>query len=672
MTKIDKEINIFEEYNDICAKENNIYKSRLIKPFDNGFDDINDFKLNKVWNKIYNIDKKYQDCIIKIITSVMAQLQLRDDAFYVTGPSIKGVLLKSLDLSRDDIIKELHFNIVCDRKINKSLLKHNNIKKANDSTYICDDLVSQWNGKIFIHMTSNNSLASGLFGLPHLDRIAFYKNKFMISGTLSIEVFKTITMYNKQIKNRKLVDPFLNLPIDPLGIRKQSIINAESFTIKKHIDMVNPNISHSVDLDSFIKHSQFRNKITVMEYALIKFHTETNNVLKCNLGNIIRDLNSHVFPRNPIYFADVLGLDVSNHEIYILLEHGSSKYPQFNINISCNCENDCEYDVEINKKIIIECIKNDDVNYLSEYLGWNKIESTFAQLKESYDRNSWASLIQIMIQHKSDKIEKYFIKSDCVTGDQKLQLAFITERLDYIEEIKNSDCIDNIDCINDIFYNYLRDIIHRGLRRSFYYLLKLDYIGVLNFKDDINDGNILHNLCCTKLRGTGSNDIFKIVMKLKPELINETDKNNNTPLMHYASIRECDYSLIELALEYEITNIKLINSNGDTFFNILCQNGNTDAVNKCIRKAKTIINVSNNNGETPAITSCKNKHEDIFHILKVFNVDLNAKDVHNNTVYHYICQNRLCIGYTIPNNINRYGYSPMDYCGCATSYYNFL
>jgi len=51
---------------------------------------------------------------------------------------------------------------------------------------------------------------------------------------------------------------------------------------------------------------------------------------------------------------------------------------------------------------------------------------------------------------------------------------------------------------------------------------------------------------------------------------------------------------------------------------------------------------------------------------------MNICDIYGNTVYHYICQNELCIGLDIINKENIFGYKPSDYSKISNNYYYFM
>ena len=223
----------------------------------------------------------------------------------------------------------------------------------------------------------------------------------------------------------------------------------------------------------------------------------------------------------------------------------------------------------------------------------------------------------------------------------------------------------DLDDIDDILLNYVDSIVKDGLLRSFYYLMKINKSGVIDYKTE-NGDNVLHMLNSKDK----SDDILKLVMKVDENLINEPNNDGMTPLHKFAE--NGLLSKIEIVLGYEETDYTITDKNGNTFLHYLCKNGHTDIIKSCARRVKSIIDEQNSNNETAVLVSCINKHEEIYYILKGFKANLFIKDTHGNTVYHYICLNGICCSLIIPSVENNFGYTPYDYCKIAKMYYNFV
>lgn len=70
--------------------------------------------------------------------------------------------------------------------------------------------------------------------------------------------------------------------------------------------------------------------------------------------------------------------------------------------------------------------------------------------------------------------------------------------------------------------------------------------------------------------------------------------------------------------------------------------------------------------------SAKSSQEDIIYYLKGIKADMELTDIYGNTVYHYICQNELCVGMDIENKENIFGYKPSDYSKISNNYYYYI
>jgi hypothetical protein len=236
-----------------------------------------------------------------------------------------------------------------------------------------------------------------------------------------------------------------------------------------------------------------------------------------------------------------------------------------------------------------------------------------------------------------------------------------------------------------IILSNLREVLNRGITRSFYLMLKLSpHIIKSDFfrmcvpsKKSLNksietkpsnntlldSGNILHLITSDKAM-----DILEIIVKKNPSLLDDKDDQGRTPLIHYAELGlgKLIEKIIGLGADYEITDNK-----SETFLHKLCKNGNTNIVQNVIRNVTKIIDIKNEDMMTPAIIAALNKHEEIFYILKGVGADLDIHDTYGNTVYHYICRSRICPGMLIVNKKNRFGFTPYDYCKIDHKFYYF-
>jgi ankyrin repeat protein len=290
-------------------------------------------------------------------------------------------------------------------------------------------------------------------------------------------------------------------------------------------------------------------------------------------------------------------------------------------------------------------------------------------------------------KHEQDQKQNIIEESN---NDQLDNNQLDNENNDPLTQKINSENTDNYHELDahhqQMILNILPLIIEKSLTRSFYMVLKLCpyilesadvktlYTNVdlknkketkLNKTQNLTKtgGNILHTL-----NNDNSVDILEIILKKNRNLIDEKDDQGRTPLILFAELGlgKCVQKLIDYAADYEIVDIY-----SDTFLHKLCANGKLDIVQNIIRKIIDIIDVKNDKLMTPALIAAANKHEEIFYILKGLNANLDEVDIYGNTVYHYICESKICPGILVVNKKNKFGFTPYDYCKIYHNFYYF-
>jgi ankyrin repeat protein len=214
----------------------------------------------------------------------------------------------------------------------------------------------------------------------------------------------------------------------------------------------------------------------------------------------------------------------------------------------------------------------------------------------------------------------------------------------------------------ELAMNYLSELLENGKVRSFYFLYELDP-SVINTSFDLNR-NVLHQVT-TKGNYT---DMIKVIMKLKPDLINLPDSNKETPLLYHTKHNP---TLLECFIDYEFDGT-ITDLDGNVFLHHLCKHDQVDILRIYLKQYQELIDMPNKKSETPIILACIANKENMFYALKAFGADVKAKDYYGNTVYHYICANAMCLGMIIENTQNYFGLTPVDYCKISTKYWNFV
>jgi hypothetical protein len=619
-----------------------------------GMEEVEKFNKVDVFNDVYHDDIEKRINIINKVTKLVSTIIVdKKIKYFVTGPVIKSLFIE-VDTKISKIKKELSVFI---------LGNNSNIKKGINKDKVIDGgsaYVSAINDyKIVIYKYSFNSIPQYLFGLDNLERVCMYDGSIYISTMFALDFYKAYSIsnadeFNDEYGGEKSIDPILKLPKDILNIYNRHSVSDN--LVKMVIDSININKMSSLTqeiVDKNIYCDFSRKPVTAIEYALYTHYKEDNPMFKFNLRLIVTRLNEFKYIRDPMYMAMALKLNETDSELMNILSVNKYKYtPASPLNE--DLENMDATMHHINMDIIHKMIENDDSNLLVflENIDYSK------RALNDINSKTGSQIINSIVKNKSKNIIDKFIKSDNVIDYYKLYVVLMTEELDLLEEL-------DIDNINDLLINYLEDIIDRGLLMSLYYLIKKDRDSIFDYKSSKNN-NILH-----MIKDSGRYfDIVKLIMRINDDLINEQNDDGETPLHIFALNGYSD--LIDLVLGYEATDYTICDGEGNTFLHILCSYNHTESVKNCIRRVIPIINEKNDNGETAVMISAKKGNEDTLYMLKGVNANMNIKDNHGNTPYHYVCLKSICCSMIIPSIKNNYGYTPRDYCRLDEMYYNFV
>lgn len=635
------------EYNNIFLEEKEIlnnHKNNKINLEDEGLFDID--TNSDLIAEYYKKNQDYNESIIKNISKLKNVFFNKNVNVVATGPYIRSVIFPN---SNYKINKEFVFTIISDdNNINNHLLNNN-----NKTIILIDEL------KIIINSNVFKSVSEFLLSNSYLDRICIHKDAVKVSRMFILELYKFMKINNENDK----IDPFLKKPRDLLCIYEK---HDNSNLLVNLINLINYSELERINIDEYcinlINYNNGKLGLTIIEYLLLKIKNEKNYMLKYNLKNILRVLSKYNFLRSPkyFYFINEMDKDKLNNDILEILDLNSYEYDIKNkkeidsliISNNSNIDNIIN---NINIDIIKRIILSDDSDNFMLFLEKINYESKIFHNTKS---NTGKNIINLIIENNSKKIINELIDNSKVNTHYKFYLCLMTENLNILEKI------NNIENYNDILINYLEEILENGLLKSFYYLLKLDKTGIINYTTE-NNNNILH------LLGNKNNSdyILDLILKLNVNLINEKNIDGKTPLHIYSE--KCYNKKILKLLNITECDYKLLDKNNNTFLHCL-GNINYDRLKDIVKKTLCIVDYQNNDGETILIKAIKNNNENLFYILKGFNANMKIKDINGNTVYHYICYMGNCCGITIPFIENNYGYHPIDYCTISTNYYNFI
>jgi hypothetical protein len=620
-------------------------------------DVIKMIKTNEYVNNISTI-KNYEDTIHKLFISGNKSTLLSDDLICLHKiddsdlfPHIKQFDFNMFEVDNYDLLKNVVIMgpYVRSLLINQSNELSKNIKRRNEIyMYLYSDI--EWSSIMDISDFDNNKneyvfetesykiyLVKKKFKSPshiilqrdYLKRICWLNGNIYTSSMFLIEFQKHVKYIESNYK-----DPYLNIPYDPLEI----------------YELIDSNKSHPFYMIDYVNYEEFLkiphkyltklyNSKTCLEYCFEKYIAEEHPLLQYYLKQIIIYLCEFTYLRPPYLYAKILGFDKSNIELYTTIK---------SVNNTRTVETTIETIIEpntiddINLLMLLNFIKNDNLKQFIEYIEYVKFTVT-------------KIFIKYIVEYKAITIASYIASNKLFDENMIYYLILMTEHLELIE-------VSGIKFNIDIAINYIKDIIENTKIRSFYYLYELDpSILLLSFD---NNNNILH-----LINDIADYDSFiELIMKLKPELIDKKNDDKLTPVSYHTKNKS---KILISLLKYNF-DITQTDNNGNTFFHYLCMTNDTDTLKIVLKKYSELINIPNNNYETPVIMCCKYNNENMYYILKSMGADLDEKDCYGNTVYHYICLNKICIGTIIKNEKNKFGLSPLDYLKLSHVYYSVI
>ena len=634
--------------------------------------------------EFFNLTVDMDDIINDPNIKEFAKLFNESECLCYSGPMIK----RYMNPIKTDIPIDNYYNVsVIDTKTDPiNMLKDSklaeNIELINN-TYI----IKTSNTTFYLNKKSNLILSNTVLKLENpLDRIVLGHNNIWVSGMFILELYKKISCYNST-----LVDPLFKYPEDILNIYDRH--KRDNKNIKYLIDTVDIEkikvFDKNIIESTLIQYNDQR--YNVLEYILIKIMSTKHPVINYHLKTIITHLSCYNYNRPIFFVAKFIGFDKKYPALYeSLLE-----IPHYiDIEHTVNTKS-LESLYHIDMFIINHLIKNDNDDIFIKYITKMNIKNKFKQSsKTSLKICIW------LMENKAYKIINSMLESKLLCDTLKYKIIFLTGEFnllgrDFIDRYLSNSNIDNkkknnrikitkkediidgdsisIDSISEednttinkelreIILTNLDDIVKKGLTRSFYIILKL-CPDILQ-SDFYEDGNILHII-----NSDISIDILEIVLKINPELKNQQNKNGLTPINMYAKhgLTQCITMLLQYDTDYTITD-----NNNNTFIHALCRYGHHNTLQSIIRNVIDIIDYKNDKLMTPLLVASKNGYEEIVYILKGLDADMNAIDVYGNTVYHYICNESICLGIFVSNNPNKFGFTPKDYCKLNHSFYHF-
>lgn len=607
--------------------------------------------------------KSYEDTLQKVFTTIEKSHITQNPLVFLWSISKEDNddLFEKINMFDceilNNIIKNKNNLVMCGPYIRSFIIGKNSSKNIRKELYLYKYTQDKWstfvdidifeekktefvyvseNIKIFLIKKTYVSPSHILLQHNYLKRVCWLNDTFYVSSMFLIEYQKHKALIKSDFK-----DPILKTPYDPLDI----------YTSDEH-DITHPiRIIDLVDCDAFLElskknYTKLFNGKTCIELCMDKYVKETHPILQDELKKLILFLSGITYKRSPIMYAHCLNMHVVYPDLYDIIKFIPNEYELNNELLIGIIDKQKKSDISIeniNILVMYQIIATDNVENFFDYIKY---------IKKKIDKH----IIHEICNSEANKIGKFIMENNIISNESEhlmYYMIFMLENLDLIKYLPTDFKID-------IALNYLKDIVEHGKIRSFYFLYELDN-SILNTVFD-NNKNLLHYIKNGKYT-----DMIHIIMKLKPELINLIDTNNETCIMHHSKHNP---HIIEIFLSYTF-DPTIFDKDNNTFLHHLCKQDNINILRSAITKYPELIDMPNKYSETPIIVSTKYSKENNFYILKGKGADLLTKDQYGNTCYHYICANSLCLGITIENIPNLFGMTPKNYCKISTKYYHF-
>ena len=441
---------------------------------------------------------------------------------------------------------------------------------------------------------------------------------------------------------------------------------------------INNNKDHNINIHEILiltnnKLCLFNNKI----YYLHNFK-ETIDILKNDKYSkeyYVYILNKNLKRNNNIFdFIDLLDMN-EFHKIYKsqynLIKYYNNKpylpinYCFYKIN---NMPNKIAKNILLNMITILKILEYDicpkyfDLENIDNYDDNNKNTDLYQLLEQLLHIEKYYLVLRVitifkldinnsefiffLLQNKDhiDYIIKLIIDKNIYQTNQLLEFLLVLNKVNMFNSL-----YDNNKTIN--FNNLIKYLIKYNSLISFYYILDTRF-------DEIKINDILPN------------DFLKIYLSF----IKNKDNYNEYILEYIKIIINKDANQSKLLFN-EIDKNLFTEKIFSKYLDVILESHNYNYI-------KNIVDINKNN-KSVFLTSnalfkiLDNKHEEIFYyIINLFEEDEKnnlfekLKDTDNNTLYHYICKNSICLGYKINNNVrNNKGFKPLDLCIISSKYY---
>lgn len=451
----------------------------------------------------------------------------------------------------------------------------------------------------------------------YLKRVIWNNGYYYVSNMFLIQ-FQTI----RSKINEKINDPIMNTIYDPLNIYQQE---KKKVSIHDIIDKININILY--DMEKHHIENLYEDK-TIIELFIDKYMTVDNKILLNSIEKIIYYLLRFEYIRHPYAYAYAAKLNEKNHKLFMDIFNnykGDHDIKQTSLS-------------DINDAIIEKYIKDDDYELFNNYV--NYIGRKVSKID-----------IRKIIKYGSNKIILNMLNDEMIDRHTYYYMLLMSKNIKMLENYMDFE----------ICKNYVVDLVINGLYEPFKLMIDIDET-IIDIKYENN--NLLHLV-------NEKGDYMEIIKLLLTKNINLCDEENDdgyTPLIYHA--KNDNENIVNLLLLFNI-DVTKTDINKNTCLHYICKNGNESLCHLILSNNNEIINCQNDEDKTPLIISSEEGNEIIVNLLLTYGANRLIIDKYGNTMYHYMCNNGICIGEKVPLIKNNFDLTPSDYCKIAKQYYNF-
>lgn len=371
----------------------------------------------------------------------------------------------------------------------------------------------------------------------------------------------------------------------------------------------------SLELSEIIKQSNFDNLnkkgLNAFEYSLIKFKKDSDYF---KFVDILKDFN---YSRPKFILDTILKTNLIKKDLT----------SNFDVLLNDKIKNISKFDnMSIINSIILKCMYND----LNETENTITIQDIVNFIKLNISHINISILFDLIYKYSSVIVLKELLINQIIKFDPEVfKLLINMKQADYLFTNYKKEILKFSDIL---IYDLINDLNIYGI----VFLIKFINPEIINIKDSKNN-NLLHYLTNQNKDIEDKEDlqfkIFKFFIELKDDLITEINNDYETPIFN--TVRNKNICLFNLNIEMNKDCIKFKNVNGLYLIHEIVKYDFFDGLQSYIKNKCSVeyLDLYNNSALLLAV---KNKNCKMANCLLANNANKKVRDLHNNSIYHFI------------------------------------